>query len=137
MRHDRRQRGYSLIEVLVAFAILAMALTVLLRIFSSGLRNVDAAGEYAQAVLLAEAAMAVPGILEPLQPGVTEGSVDGDYKWQREVKRYDLNGEAADGALAPYHITVDVSWPSRRNSRSVHLETIRLAAAGSLAGRIK
>jgi len=47
-------QGYSLIEVLVAFTILALTLTVLFRIFSGGLRNVDAAADYAMAVLVAE-----------------------------------------------------------------------------------
>ena len=66
-----KQGGYSLIEVLVAFVILAMALTVLLRIFSGGLRNVDAATDYAQAVVIANAQMNSPGSIEPLQPGET------------------------------------------------------------------
>ena len=51
MSYDHKQRGYSLIEVLVAFTILAMALTVLLKIFSAGLRNVDAASEYGVEVI--------------------------------------------------------------------------------------
>ena len=42
MKTDRRFQGYTLIEVLVAMTILAMSLSVLFRIFSTGLLNVDA-----------------------------------------------------------------------------------------------
>jgi general secretion pathway protein I len=139
MNHDHRQRGYSLIEVLVAFCILAMALTVLLKIFSAGLRNVDAAGEYARAVSIAEAELTVPGILEPLQPGITQGEEDGGYGWVRDVSEFrPANRPDYSGApIPPYLIVVDVTWSAGRGERSVRLETVRIGAAGTVAGSIQ
>ena len=139
MSYDHKQRGYSLIEVLVAFTILAMALTVLLKIFSAGLRNVDAAGEYARAVSIAEAELAVPGILEPMQPGITQGEEDGEYRWVRDVSEFHpLNRpDYADAPIPPYLIAVEVTWPAGRGERAVRLETIRIGAAGTVAGRIQ
>ena len=48
--------GYTLIEVLVAFTILALALTVLLRIFSGGLRNVSVSSDGERVIFLRSAA---------------------------------------------------------------------------------
>jgi len=139
MRHDHRQSGYSLIEVLVAFSILAMALTVLLKIFSAGLRNVDAASEYAQAVSIADAELAVPGVLEPLQPGITEGEEDGGYYWVRDVSEFrPVNRpDYVDTPVLPYLISVEVTWSAGRGERTVRLDTIRIGAAGTVAGSIQ
>lgn len=139
MRPDLRQQGYSLIEVLVAFTILAMALTVLLKIFSAGLRNVDAASEYARAVSIAEAELAIPGILEPLHPGITRGEDDGGFSWVRDVSEFrPVNRpEYAGAPIPPYLITVEVTWPAGRGQRTIRLETIRIGAAGTVAGSIQ
>jgi len=134
---DSRQRGYSLIEVLVAFAILAMALTVLLRIFSGGLRNIDASSEYTRALVVAEAELAVPGILEPMQSGFAEGTTADGFKWQRQVSALDLGGRTLESPLSPWRIAVEVQWPSGRGTRAVQLETIRLGEAGHVAGAIE
>ena len=79
----RRSRGYTLIEVLVAFVILAMALTVLLRIFSGGVRNVAVSSDYAKAVLIAESRLATAGIDDTLAPGETDGIENGRFRWTR------------------------------------------------------
>ncbi len=50
-------RGFTLLEVLVSLSIVAIAVTVMLQIFSTGLRTVAAAEENSTAVLKAEAKM--------------------------------------------------------------------------------
>ena len=74
--NHNRSRGYTLVEVLVAFVILAMTLTVLLRIFSGGVRNIAVSADYARAVLIAESQLAAAGIDEPFHAGETGGIED-------------------------------------------------------------
>jgi len=132
---ERRQQGYSLIEVLVAFVILAMSVTVLLRIFASGLRNVDAAAEYARAVAIADAEIAAPGLVSDLQPGLAEGYADDWFHWRRSISRLDPESLAGGNAaeFPVYHIAVTVEWPARNGTRQVEFETLRLERTGRIA----
>ena len=124
----KRSRGYTLVEVLVAFMIMALALTVLLRIFSSGVRNVSVASAYAQAVLIGESRLATAGIDEGLAPGETSG-VEGDgFHWTRRVTTYEPSVEYAThvkGTRA-YFVTVTVTWPNGEKERSINLSTVKL-----------
>ena len=139
MRSDRRQldgrqSGYTLIEVLVAFMILALALTVLLRIFSGGLRNVSVSSDYAVATLIAESRLAAAGIDVPLTPGETSGTEGERFEWTVSVQDYQPwpgYRSAAKGVDA-YHVTVTVEWPNGNNTRRVGLSTIRLRSEGGV-----
>jgi len=123
-----RQSGYTLIEVLVAFMILALALTVLLRIFSGGLRNVSVSSDYATATLIAESRLAAAGIDIPLRPGETSGTEGERFEWTVSVQDYQPwpGYRSASQAVDAYRVTVTVEWPNGDNTRSVGLSTVRL-----------
>ena len=123
-----RQRGFSLIEILVAFVILAMSLSVIFRIFSGGLRNVALSEDYARAVLVAESQLAAIGISEPLVRGVSSGVWGERFRWQQVVEPYqpwEQDKELSTQLLA-YRITVNVDWEHAGSSRQVSLTSVRL-----------
>ena len=108
--------------------ILALALTVLLRIFSGGLRNVSVSSDYAVATLIAESRLAAAGIDIPLRPGETSGTEGERFEWTVSVQDYQPwpgYRSAAKGVDA-YRVTVNVEWPHGNNTRSVGLSTVRL-----------
>ena len=128
----QRSRGYTLVEVLVAFVILAMALTVLLRIFSGGVRNVAVSSDYAKAVLIAESRLATAGIDDTLAPGKTDGVENGHFRWTRVVTDYEPTADYASTVrgLRGYRVTVTVSWPNGDRERRIELNTVRLMHDG-------
>lgn len=85
----RRQRGFTLLEVIVAFALLALALTLLLGSLSGASRQVRQADDASRAALYAQSLLAQVGVGETLQPGRREGDFEnGRYHWQLEVAPY-------------------------------------------------
>jgi general secretion pathway protein I len=124
----RRQRGFSLIEVLVAFMILAMSLTVIFRIFSGGLRNISLSQDYARAALVASSQLSVAGISEPLEAGVTAGEWGERYQWERVIEHYDPWPESRKllVPLRAYRVTVKVSWQHAGGNSQISLSSLRL-----------
>lgn len=142
--YKRSARGFSLLEVLVAFVILALVLGTLMEIFSGGLRNVSLAGEYQRAVLLGQSKLAAVGIESPLAEGESQGEFDPIYRWQIVIKPFQDNqmepGEpaapAAPGAPEPVaavlpvtllEVEIRVLWGAGDQSRTISLNAVRLA----------
>lgn len=134
MPGKRGSRGYTLIEVLVAFMILALSLTVLLRIFSGGLRNITVSSEYSRAALIAESQLAAAEVGQQLSPGVARGNVDEKFQWTRSIREYSPFPKYSPAVTATraYYVTVTVEWPHGDRTRSVDLATVHLAHEGSL-----
>ena len=85
----RRQRGFTLIEVVVAFALLALALTFLLGSLSGAARQVRIASDSSRATLHAQSLLAQVGVGETLQPGRRQGDYDaGRYRWVLDIAPY-------------------------------------------------
>ena len=129
--------GFSLLEVLAAFVILALVGTALFRLFSGALGNASLSDEYSRATLFAESRLAAPGVETPLKEGVQQGaSEDGYYRWTLTVAPYSPPGTTPDmenaAAAMPsrlWRLAVSVRWPGAPGSeRSVELTTLRLAA---------
>ena len=124
--------GFTLLEVLIAFAILVVCLGVLMRVFAGGLGSLDSSRHHATAVLVARSVMERIGIEFPLAAGRFSGDAGGEYRWQAEVRRSDIaEAVAAGGAdYAPYDVTVAVAW---RDRPLVSLKTLRLGATSDAA----
>ena len=117
--------GFTLIEVLIAFVILALALGALLPGFSAGLRGLDAADDYATAAMFAESRLAAVGREAPLEEGTTSGEFDERFSWRLDVTA--LPEADPDGVLPvlPYGVVLTVSW-GEGDGRSIVVETLRL-----------
>ena len=69
----RRARGFTLLEVIIAFALLGLALTLLLGSLSGGAKQVRDAELRTRAVLHAQSLLAQAGVDAPLQVGSQQG----------------------------------------------------------------
>lgn len=130
----RSSRGFSLLEILVAFTILALSLGVLMQIYSESLRNTDITRNQAQAIALAQSLLTSAGVEEPLAEGGRSGEAGDRFLWQLQYQPY---AEASPpGALENLNvlqptvrlwaITARVSWAGDHgDTRSIVLETLR------------
>ncbi len=119
------QRGFSLLEVLVAFSVLAIALAIIFQLVGTSLRNAAASDEYGQAVVVAESVLARVG-REWAVDGGGMGGDDAGYRWQLEVAPFGDNS----GLLPLYEVVVVVSWDNGSGgTRSLTLHSLRLGEA--------
>ena len=126
-RHCRNPRGFTLLEVLVAFVILLLAFTVLMRIFATGSRGLVATDDVNRAVAYAQADLAAVGVAQPLQTGTQHGELADGYRWERVIDVFPTR-EAELSARVPvlYQVTTRVSWQRKGNPREISLSTLRL-----------
>jgi general secretion pathway protein I len=135
--HPRtRAAGFSLLEVLVAFVILALVGTVLFRLLGASLNNAGLADEYSRAVLYAESRLTAATVEARLREGSDQGaSEDGRYAWSTKVEPYSPPGMTADqermAQMLPtrlWRLTVTVTWPTDiGGQRTLALSTVRMA----------
>lgn len=129
----RAQRGFTLLEVVVAFVVLALALTTLFQIFSAGLARAGELDEYTRALAVAESKLAAAGVETPLQEGETAGETpDRAFSWRVAVRRDPETMEMAKTRTIPlelYRVEVKVAWRmADGRNRELRLDTLQLGA---------
>ena len=126
-----KQRGFSLLEILIAFSILALSLGILLKIFSAGVNTASVAEEYTAAVQIAESLVAGAGVEAPLQVGVATGLENKKYHWRVSVSPFQFavgNVDATAIAATLFKVKVTVNWgDGYADDRLVELITLKLA----------
>jgi general secretion pathway protein I len=128
--------GFTLLEVVVALAIAALAIVGLFQAASGGLLSVNTAGRVEEAVQRAQSHLAAVGRSAALIQGEFTDDDGGGYRWRLRARPVaSRQVAAADGsptALATlFDVEVAISWPGRSGERSVVLKTMRLSAATS------
>ncbi len=129
----RKPRGFSLLEILVAFVLLALAMTALMQIFSTSLNGTGVADHYAKATMLAQSKLASTGVEEALREGTTNGTFDELYTWKVSVKAYEDPLSPPNPAnqqfvfVKLYEVEASVSFPADdQRTRNVTLTKLLL-----------
>lgn len=110
------QRGFTLIEVVVAFVLLTLVLSVSFEIFTRGMVRAGDLDDRSRALVVAQSRLALAGVDEALKEGVTSGeSEDRRYQWSVTVRRADelaagADGKAPSSTYALYRVDVHVGW---------------------------
>jgi len=118
----------------VAMMILAISLTVVLQLFSDGLRSGQVAKDYLRGVYHARAKMEEVLVMDEIVEGVQTGNIAGEgYSWTTFVKQQkdDPPGENRTG-LALFDVTVTVRWQEGEHRKTFVLQSLRLGTAASV-----
>jgi general secretion pathway protein I len=126
--------GFTLLEVVVALAIAALAIVGLFQAASGGLLAVNTAGRVEEAVQRAQSHLAAVGRSAALIQGEFTDDDGGGYHWRLRARPVATRQVAAPVGNATatatlFDLEVAISWPGRSGERSVVLRTMRLSAA--------
>jgi general secretion pathway protein I len=135
-----RARGFTLLEVMLAFAMLAFAMGLLIGMLADGLHQVSRAEGATEATLYAQSMLDPIGTLEPIAPGDREGYFQGNrYHWRLHVAqapdpapRIDVLTAPTSEVLTPpvlYRVVLDVSWGEGKPGQMLHFATLRARAS--------
>jgi type II secretion system protein I len=122
-----KQAGFTLIEVLVALAILSLAVVASIQGFAQGLRLLKLAGDHQQAMLLADQKMRE--VVDPKE-GREQGT-EGALWWERSTRLLETPDlKPATGAIRGrvYAIDVRVVWEDKRQ---IEVSTLRMVPPDS------
>jgi len=132
-RSRRDAAGFTLIEIIVAFAVLALGLTLLIGTLSGATRQVRQAGDAGRAALhaqtlLAQQASALQG------PVRANGELEeGRYRWQFQATPW-TDPAARDsmvrddpGAARLLHVQLDIEWAEGDPQQRLQVSSLRLA----------
>ena len=122
---DRREAGFTILEVLIALAIVAVTIVAIGSVMSTNARGVRTLENHVALMQTAQSVLAseVPPRKE-LRPGVLSGQLH-DFRWQIDIGPVggDWIVDHADVAWIPELVKVRVRAAS---GASVELETVRL-----------
>jgi type II secretory pathway pseudopilin PulG len=129
MRRSGTERGFTLVEALVALGVLALGIGALAAAFAGSYRGFARALDETGALQVAQARLAAAGSEVVLADGLLAEGVDAGYRWRLAGRRYTPPGPTPPLAgLEAYTVEVTVAWQpgARGGLREITLTTVKL-----------
>ena len=137
------QRGFTLLEVLIAFIIAALALGAMFDASLGGLRASEAASRYQEGLSLARSHLASVSAA-PMSGRELAGDDGRGFRWSMRIRAVGTvtlprgpDEDPSQGAQAQttlYSVSVTETWKGDGGERQVRLETARLGPGPAKGG---
>ena len=135
IRSCQGSRGFTLLEVMLAFVIFALSFATVLEIMAGSMRSVGRATEDTEVALFAQSLMDLVGTEIPIEEGEYSGTGMDRYEWEMGISLYDSGGETGDEGMGTqeladlsgielYRVDLYVDWETGRRQREMHFSTI-------------
>jgi len=122
--------GFSLLEVIVALAIMAMGFVTVLQLFSGSIRSVSLSEQYLKGTTLAHSKL---GELEVNNYSVTEfeGTFpdEKNYRWQLQVSPHTSSLNSKENNIQLSEVTLNVLWEEAGKTRDIEISTVKVDGA--------
>ena len=126
------QKGFTLLEILLAISILGVAITVIMQQFSAGLRIARTSQTYTTATIYAKQKLEELQVEEEMKEKEESGSFDDGYYFRVSIMPYEeYMGDEEDEELFD-HLPLEmfrlksvVSWKEGEKEKSITLATLK------------
>jgi len=132
MHSAGRSRGFTLLELLLAFVVFSLGFATVLEILSGSMRNTVKARHHSEAALTAQSLMDQVGLEIPLEDGFTASGESGDYQWELQIFNYSTTGEnmhsvelAELTSIELLQVDLAISWGEPPREQTRRFSTIR------------
>lgn len=131
------QRGFTLLEVLLAFVIFALTFATVLEIVAASTRSTVRAGAYSEAALLAQSLAEQLGTEMPIEAASYSGETEAGIAWVIEITDFEGLGEdtrtpelAGEIGTRLYWVDMTLSWGTEPRSGAATFTTLRSTVEG-------
>lgn len=134
-------RGFTLLELLLAFVVFALSFATVLEILSGSMRNTVRARHYSEAALTAQSVMDQVGVEIPLRAGFSLDGDSGDYAWRIEITEFTPTNELVHSVqlaeltgIVLLHVELFVTWGEPPREQDRRFSTVRAVLANREIG---
>ncbi len=127
-----RQKGFTLMETLVAMMILSIALVIIFQQFSEALNAGHVSESYTRAIFHAREKMDELLLHETLSEEIQEGDFGDGYRWRFRIEQVKTDSLMNPEDVSNFTITVWVSWEQGRKTKHMDIRALTIAKSLSI-----